>query len=144
MRTTPIILFFLFCVSFIAKAQKQEKLCIFFEEDNKYTSVNINNTSETSKIKASFSILKEGFETKEKQEKAMEEYIKNIFDETAFPVYYISFISMNEPEKFSSLNEINCLYCVNANEFRKKTTKNLLKLEVVFFTLFIKQNKMNT
>lgn len=110
------------CISFITNAQKQEKLCIFFDEDNKYTSININ-TSENSKMKATFSILKEGFETKEKRERAMEEYHKNIFDETVFPVYYISFISMYEPEKFHSIEEIKCLYCVNVNEFRKKNYK---------------------
>lgn len=96
-------------------AQSNSKLCIIFDKNTKYISVDIPNDS----TGASFTIVREGFETKEKREKAMKKWLE-AHRIAISPTFYYNFVSIHKPVKIDSKKELDeCIKIVSVNEYRK-------------------------
>lgn len=101
----------------IGNAQSNSKLCILFNKNTEYISVNVANDS----MRTAFNIVIEGYETKEKREKAIKDWAKQVNRVAGGPNFYYNFFSIHKPVKISSIKEVKeCAETVSVNEFRQK------------------------
>lgn len=109
----PFIIALLTIGSWInGKAQDSLPQCIIFERGSDFVNIQITEDS----TRASFSIIKKGFETEEKREKAWEEYYQGPPVEERYPIFSIDFSSYSKPEKVKSIEELSC---ISLKEFRE-------------------------
>jgi len=95
-------------------SKHEPRLCILFERDTDYISVEF----EPDSITSEFTIVKEGFETEEKRKQAVEEYFKN--QRGYYPVFYVFYYSLSKPVTVQSMNAADCSDIVTVNELRSK------------------------
>lgn len=114
MRKKYTLCSFLFLIHFFGQSQSPEKLCVCFNQGNKFIDINIQDKDSTF---THFKIIREGFETEEQRKIVMEEYRRNLFDLP--PNFYMTFFAVKKPEKIYSIDEINCVDIVSLNEYRK-------------------------
>jgi hypothetical protein len=93
-------------------ALSQDYLCICFNKETKNLKYNVSNDS----LSASFSIVRPGFETKEKRDKAMEEYKKR--GPVHYPKFSIGYIA-GGLKKEKQLIDLNCALKLSVEKFRK-------------------------
>ena len=94
-------------------AFSQNYLCICFDKETKNIEYDIRNDS----LMASFSIFRSGFETKDKQDKAMEEYYKR--GPINYPKFRIGYIA-GKLKKENHLIDLNCALKLSVEKFRKR------------------------
>lgn len=98
-------------------AQKKPQLCICFTEKTKYIEVN---TSEDS-TKTSFTIVRGGFETKEKRKKNLENYQAGPPSASGQPSFTINYYTSKRPERIDLINSNDeCEFFITLDQFRQK------------------------
>jgi hypothetical protein len=107
-----IILLLFLIMSFNGLAQKE--ICICFEENTKNIDFQLSKDS----IRASFSIVKPGFETKDDRDQAMQEYRER--GPYHFPTFTINYYTTKRYKKVQSISDIKCSLLLSVEKFRNK------------------------
>lgn len=118
MKRKYILCSLIFLIYFFAQSQNSEKLCICFNQADKFIDVNLQDKDSTLTY---FKIIREGFETEEQRKIVMEEYRKNLFNPE--PNFYMTFIAGEKPKMISSFDEIYCANTISLKEYRRNGYK---------------------
>lgn len=138
MKKKYLLLIFMLMVCFFGQSQNPEKLCVCFFQGNDYIDIKIQNRDSTYTY---FKVVREGFETEEAREIAFKQYRSNLFDLP--PNFYLTFIAVERPIKFDSIDEINCAATISLNEYRKNSYKRPVGTHSNLF-VFIQENTDKT
>lgn len=102
-------------------SQQIPKLCICFKEETKYIKMGFIHKDSTW---TGFSIIREGYETKEKRQKERIKRSQKRFPDMSLPPFYLNFYSTEKPVKLNFIKNITaCVDIVTVNEFRQDEFK---------------------